>query len=171
MEKLPVSNSGFGWLEPGCGTIESDQGGFVLTGQEPGARSHSPSYLAHLELASGAPGSQEVLTLHDSLNSELRFLGKGDEEGGVMGGGARGKVGDKEGCPRLVPLVAVGPEGGAGCDLRRAPTLRLGNWPGAHLNGTGLKAPLLGLGKPRLSLKGRNCLPIQESSVSIQEEG
>lgn len=55
------------------------------------ARSRSPSHLTHLELASGALGSQEVLTLHDSLNSELGFLGKGkgDEGGSSAGRGGR----------------------------------------------------------------------------------
>lgn len=135
------------------------------------ARSRSPSHLTHLELASGALGSQEVLTLHDSLNSELGFLGKGKGDEGGSSAGRGEVVGDKEGCPGPAPLAAAGPEGGLGLDLRGAPTPRLGNSPGAHLSGTGLKAPLLGLGESSMTLKGRNCLPIRESSLSIREEG
>lgn len=84
VEKLPVSNSGPRWLEPGCWALESDRPTGVA--QSSPARSPCPSHLAHLELASGALGSQEVLTLHDSLNSELGFLGKGDEGGSSAGG-------------------------------------------------------------------------------------
>lgn len=149
MEKLPVSNSGPGWLGPGSRVLQSDQGGSL-------ARRLSPSHLAHLELASGALGSQEVLTLHDSLNSELGFLGKGDDGAGVMLGG-----GGKEGCSRHSSSGSCGPEGGAGCDLRGAPT-----------PGLGIRAGLdWGWGRPSVTLRGRNHLPVQGSSLSLQEEG
>lgn len=114
MKKLPDSNSGPGWLEPGCRVLQSDQG-------DSPARRLNPSHLAHLELASGALGSQEVLTLHDSLNSELGFLGKGAEGEGVMLGVWRGE----EGCP-LPSSSAAGREGGAGQDLRGASPQGLG---------------------------------------------
>lgn len=155
--------------------LDAGQWSLIRAARSSRARSRSPSHLTHLELASGALGSQEVLTLHDSLNSELGFLGKGKgDEGGSYAGRGRGRgevVGDKEGCPGPAPLAAAGPEGGLGLDLRGAPTPRLGYSPGAHLSGTGLKAPLLGLGESSMTLKGRNCLPIRESSVSIREEG
>lgn len=88
---LSVSNSGPGPLEPGARTLGSDQGDWVLTGQEGQPGSPAPpaphrSQVPHLELASGALPAQEVLTLHDSLTAGPGFLGKGDEGRSYAGG-------------------------------------------------------------------------------------
>lgn len=89
-------------------------------------------------------------------------------KGGVVQEGGGGE--DKEGCPCPAPLAAAGPKGGVGCDLRGAPTPGLGNWPGAHLRGTGLKAPLLRVGEPSTTLKRRNCLPIPKGLCPLKRK-
>lgn len=79
--------------------------------------------------------SQEVLTLHESLNVGLGFLGKGDgketQEGLCWGLGLR------IGALSPAPLAAAGPEGG-GHDLRGPPLPGLGTLPRAQVSGAGL---------------------------------
>lgn len=79
--------------------------------------------------------SQEVLTLHESLNVGLGFLGKGDgketREGLCWGLGLR------IGALSPAPLAAAGPEGG-GHDLRGPPLPGLGTLPRAQVSGAGL---------------------------------
>lgn len=94
--------------------------------------------------------SQEVLTLHDSLNSGLGFLGKGDVGRRELWGGAGGWFGMEGWSLSPAPLAR---KEGAGRDLRGAPSPRLGNLLGAHLSRADLKALWLqrvrgeGLGK------------------------
>ena len=111
MERLPVSDSGPGWQEPGR---------FGQTGAAPpqGSGEAQPLPPAHLELASGVLQSQEVLTLHDSLNSGLGFLRKGDKGSGSYAAGWGG--GDS-----LSP-VPQAPKEGAGRDLPGPPPQGLG---------------------------------------------
>ena len=111
MERLPVSDSGPGWQEPG-------RFGQTRAARPQGSGEAQPLPPAHLDLASGVLRSQEVLTLHDSLNSGLGFRGKGDAARREVCWGL-GWRGEPQPC-------SSGPEGGAGHDLQRPPPQGLG---------------------------------------------
>lgn len=96
--------------------------------------------------------SQEVLTLHDSLNVGLGFLGKGDHGRVVLGG-----LGLRIGALSPAPPAAAGPEGG-GHDLRGPPLPGL-QTPRAQDGGAGLRCLGWGRGpsgsrEPQVLLEG-----------------